>query len=692
MTKVSQTSGEAAFKPRARLLKLLGGELIRDDTMALVEIIKNSYDADASQVEVSFEDVIEPEGKIVVKDDGSGMNVDTLLNHWMQPAGSSKKVIGRRSPGGRRFLGEKGVGRFAVDRLGRHCEVISRVKGSKTEIVAKFDWDAFDTDDAFLSDIKMSWKTRKAETLASHGTVLQISGLRQAWTARSFRKLSNKLARILSPFETTTGDFGIVISSDEFPDYSGELGNPYFHSAPYRLTARFNDADVIDLDFNGKREQVIWPGPGTLQCGPVTFSIHAFDLETEAVRRVGTVQDVRAWLREWSGFSVYRDGFRVLPYGEPDDDWLRLDQRRVNNPVTRLSNNQVVGVAAITGDDNPELTDQTNRLGLNHNHAFEDFRKLTHWVTEILEERRQDIRNPSVPQLAQEESGADVATVDGIVEALRKHAPDVSKKAGFALGRSLDELTRAYKREKYSMGELLDQHAELAAFGHNIGFLATSLRPVLENMEREVSDLVEQSNNSSLFLLNGLIGRGLHQLSLLDTARSVVRESTHEIDLAKETRLFCESARDIAATMSDQPTEVVLNLPDEELVLVDGRRDLYWQILTALLQNSLQAMSRSKRREIRIRVKLSRNRDQAVVIFKDTGSGVADEFADRIFEAGYTSRSNFRGMGLPISRALVGKMRATLEYRVLPRDRRQGFTTFELTFQLASIMNRNRAV
>src|SRR3989454_10644129 len=104
--------------------------------------------------------------------------------------------------------------------------------------------------------------------------------------------------------------------------------------------------------------------------------------------------EVRAWLREWSGVNVYRDGFRIWPYGEPHDDWLRLDQRRVNNPVVRLSNNQVVGFVEISRDRNPELHDQTNREGLLHNEAFEDLRRFIHLVLEIVEGDRQTIRHP----------------------------------------------------------------------------------------------------------------------------------------------------------------------------------------------------------------------------------------------------------------------------------------------------------
>lgn len=680
--------GEAVFEPKARLLKLLGGELIRDDVMAIVELIKNSHDADATHVRISFEDVTGPDGVIIVTDNGTGMTVDALLNHWMQPAGSSKKLNGRRSPKGRRYLGEKGVGRFAVDRLGRFCELISRAKGAETEIVASIDWDAFDNDEAFLSDITTAWKNRRATRLSKQGTIIHIGGLRQAWNARSFRKLSSRLARLISPFENEGDGLKIEIASDEFPDYAGELGNPYFNAAPYRLIARYDGGEHVDIEFNGEAERVVWPGPGNLTCGPIELSLHAFDLETDAIKSVGSIQDVRAWLREWSGFSVYRDGFRVLPYGEPDDDWLRLDARRVNNPVFRLSNNQIVGLAAITADSNSGLTDQTNRLGLNHSREYEDFRKLTQWILSILEERRQKIRNPAVKTVESIDPAPSEVSVDSILGQLRAYAPKASKNTDFALARSLDELERAYRREKTFLLNEVERHVELAAFGHNVGFLASSIRPVLYEIKREATRDYKAAEKAPSTQLDELVERALHQLELVDIARSVVRESKREIDLVKETRLFGETAQDIARSMTDLKTSVFVDYPADGFILAAGRRDLYWQILTTLLQNSLQAMARSKRREIRIRVKLSKSGRHAVVSFKDTGSGIPVNMVQRIFEVEFSTRKNFRGMGLPIARTLAGEMAGCLEYRTLPRDKRQGFTTFELTLPLSPLMKR----
>src|SRR5438105_5060507 len=364
--------GFASFQPRARLLKLIGAELISDEVVAVTELVKNAHDADATSVTIRFISTAE-QGRIEVIDDGLGMDRQTLLTGWMEPAGSTKLAASRRvTAKGRRVLGEKGLGRFAADKLGRKLELLSRRKGAAAEIHAVFDWDLFDSDTHMLSDIESRWEIRPAREIRSHGTLLRIDCLRAEWTERMFRRLSTRLARLRCPFEDRA-DFTIRIESDAFPDYSGELASGFLDRAPYHIDATFDGTDAVRVSLGGGPSAVHrWNGPGPLTCGPVRARLYAFDLETESLSKIGPRAEARAWLREWSGVSVYRDGFRVWPYGEPHDDWLRLDQRRVNNPVVRLSNNQVVGYVEITQDGNPELRDQTNREGIVHTQAFED--------------------------------------------------------------------------------------------------------------------------------------------------------------------------------------------------------------------------------------------------------------------------------------------------------------------------------
>lgn len=157
------TSGYIAFKPRARLLKLIGEELISDEVVALTELVKNAHDADATLVRIVFRNVTTPEGTIEVVDDGLGMDRETLLGGWMEPAASTKGTTGGRRTGrGRRVLGEKGVGRFAADKLGRRLELVSLRAGTRGEVHAYFDWDQFDSEGEMLSDVKNRWEIKPA--------------------------------------------------------------------------------------------------------------------------------------------------------------------------------------------------------------------------------------------------------------------------------------------------------------------------------------------------------------------------------------------------------------------------------------------------------------------------------------------------------------------------------------------------
>jgi len=144
-------TGKIALRPRARLLKLIGEELISDEVVAVSELVKNAHDADAVTVTIAFHGVTRPEGEIQVRDDGMGMNLDTVLGRWMEPAASTKTGKGRQVTRlGRRVLGEKGVGRFAADKLAQNLEIVSRCPARSDEVRVVIDWDRFNSDALML--------------------------------------------------------------------------------------------------------------------------------------------------------------------------------------------------------------------------------------------------------------------------------------------------------------------------------------------------------------------------------------------------------------------------------------------------------------------------------------------------------------------------------------------------------------
>lgn len=676
-------SGEVSFEPRARLLKLLGGELIRDDVMAIVELVKNAHDADASMIHLTFKGTRSGQGEILVEDDGDGMCLDEFLTGWMQPAGSRKrKKEFRYTKSGRRTLGEKGVGRFAVDRLGGHVRLISRGVNEGREIVADFDWDEFEDGDRPLSDIALTWAQRRPEHfIDGKGTLLTISGLRSGWTERNFKKLSSRLKRLVSPFGNGQ-DFKIRITSDEFPDYSGAMDVSFLERAPYKVSAGFDGKNTVHIRLGENASySVPWEGPGDLECGPVKLTLNCFDLESESLSRVGPRIDVRAWLQEWSGVSIYRDGYRVLPYGEPDDDWLRLDQRRVNNPVVRLSNNQVCGFIEITGDGNPDLRDQTNRGGLLQNRAFDGLRALALSVFRVVEAERQSIRNPKEQVNGKiNDAGKTGLFASKSLLDLVKIDRNMDRNLKSVLEPRLKAIEDGLKEAEDRVSRTFDDYLDLASIGQTASFLGHALKPRVRALRREIEKMIRETSSIGDLAPGSTPNLIMNIIDELDAAVDVIPNfpgnMKTRIDLTKEIRKFEMST---AHLLVEHEAEMSVDHRTRDIGRVLIRPESFSQILNVLLWNSLDWMAETTKKMIRITT--DRKDDNTCrIIFRDNGRGIGKDFSDRIFEPGFTTKDGNRGMGLTVARMLLRREGGDID--LLHDGRRAGWTSFEITLKI----------
>ena len=655
-------SGYAAFQPLARLLKLIGAELISDDVVAITELVKNAHDADASYVKITFSNVTETGGEIVIADDGFGMDRETLLHGWMEPAGSTKVGAGRRvTPRGRRVLGEKGLGRFAADKLGSRLELISRREGSGAEVCAHFDWDQFDNPTQMLGEIQARWELRPARELTSHGTVLRISGLRAVWTERMFRRLTNRLARLRSPFRERN-DFAIHIESDAFPEYSGELASGFLDKAPYQIDVSFNGEDSLKISANGSSWGIRpWSGTGPLTCGPVRVRLYAFDLETEAVARIGPRMEVRAWLREWSGVSVYRDGFRLWPYGEAHDDWLRLDQRRVNNPVVKLSNNQVVGFVEISGDGNPELKDQTNREGMVNTQAFADLRRLIDHIFQLLESERQTIRHPPQPVPASARKARKATTGEPLLANIEKIAGRTDVMVGHELRRVAEQLREKAVRDQQQQRRVVEGYSDLAAIGQAALGLSTEVAAALESSRSTVAELRQLLKGTSgvatpIKALEKSLSRIDERLALVAALEGGTMRRRRTIEVPAELEAFKSLFEPLLA---ERHIEMRIHKPDKGLLRVDMNPQSFRRILHILTVNSMDWLHGVSRPRIDIVAKAQE--DHCLIEFLDNGPGIVPELAERVFEPMFSQKEGGSGMGLTIARNIVTLHAGTIE-------------------------------
>ncbi|PTX14721.1 histidine kinase/DNA gyrase B/HSP90-like ATPase [Pontibacter mucosus] len=403
------SNNDTNFRPKARIILQLGDQLIRSESIAVLELIKNSYDACAKKVTIRMKNIENPDqGQIIIEDDGYGMDHSLIKNVWLTPGTTHKKVqiekeefIGEcnRVP-----LGEKGIGRFGAHKLGQRIEMISK-KADSQEAHLIINWEDFDNDD-MLDKVPISLTERNPEvfTDGKTGTKIIISGLRSKWTRGAVRSMYRAINSLNSPFESTES-FKVVFKTDR-PNWLGGLLSfkDIKDSALFIAEATLKDNEIKTLNY----EFVPWATMKELQgreytasgvsmvqkeydeeakkkimkdidlsdhkIGEIKLKLLIFDLDSNVLSLgVQDKQGLKSYLKDNGGVRVYRDGVRVYDYGEPGNDWLSLDLERVNLPAARLSNNIVIGAVSLDRLASKDLIEKTNREGFIENDAFRTF-------------------------------------------------------------------------------------------------------------------------------------------------------------------------------------------------------------------------------------------------------------------------------------------------------------------------------
>jgi signal transduction histidine kinase len=417
------------FKPKARIILQLGDQLIRSENIAVLEIIKNSYDACAQKVTITMEKVDNPEnGSIVIEDDGFGMDYNILKDVWLVPGTTHKKKQIESenfiSPCNRAPMGEKGIGRFGAHKLGEQIEVITRKTGNR-EAVLQINWKDFDND-KMLDDIPINLIEREPEVFKGDktGTRITIRTLRSRWTRGAVRNLYTAINTLNSPFENVSS-FRVLLKIDRpewlqgllsFEDIKdnalfvaeAELESKQIVKFKYefkpwttlkKLTRRVyeieNPINMVQKEYDEKQKKKIFKDIDLSKhkIGRIKLKMLIFDLDTNLMS-FGGIQDKRGfkeYLKTNGGVRVYRDGMRVYDYGEPGNDWLSLDLERVNLPAARISNNIVIGAIYLDRLASRDLIEKTNREGFIENEAFRTFYSAIRFtISQIVAQRNID--------------------------------------------------------------------------------------------------------------------------------------------------------------------------------------------------------------------------------------------------------------------------------------------------------------
>lgn len=688
------TQGSQPLRPKARLIRAIGDQLISSEVVALLELVKNSYDADATCVVVKF--VPHPEfkgGRVLVIDDGTGMSLDTMRGAWMEPA-TDYKIDRPRSARGRRVLGEKGLGRFAAARIANHFYATSRTEGSDQEARVLLDWTAFDVKDRYLDEVLVLWDVTPPKDIAPHsdieeqlvrtgvvepgtytsGTVLSLEVLRRAWDEDDFRSLQRALSRLVSPFQADipTG-FSIYLEApDGFEEFTGKVGPPNVFQHPhYSLEGTIAADGSCDLTVTTPagglpvRKKFVLKRERIPTCGPFELKLRVWDRDPDSLRGLssqlggGSVDDIRRDINAIGGVNLYRDHFRILPYGELGNDWIGLDARRVQNPTLRLSNNQVSGYIFITAEGNPGLVDQSNREGLFDNQAAKDLRELLTYAISELENARYDAR-PRREGPKPTGGGAD-ARGEGLfkgfsLDPLRKTAEDLHPKDE-KLRKAIDDTQRGIDEGVERVKNVLSRYQRLATLGQLVDLVLHEGRQPVARIRYDVEDMRSLLRRTPPEALHLVVPRLLDELEAVDKNADLLsaifkkmdpfsgrqRGRPRDVVLEDEIRagvsLVHEDVEAVGAEVTTPTSRTTVHVDPADIQM----------IIKNLVQNSAYWLLQVPRDARRILIDVQKPSPGVVEIaVSDSGPGVPEADRSEIWRPYFTRKPDGVGLGLAI--------------------------------------------
>ena len=698
------------FRPYARLLTMLGDQLIKNERTALVELIKNSYDADADWVKVSFEnfnDDMSCDGNshILVEDNGMGMSPLDVRDAWMRPA-TPQKYLGKRMGGSktpkkkRTVQGEKGIGRFAILKLGKKITITTRTHGSNFDSVLVLDFTGFhdeflpednSKEEIFLDQIGVDYSEipHSEKIKSSHGTIIEIRNLKGAWNDSMLNNLCRDVASLTDPVSRITKSrmtdkFNILVSCngvnrpveyENAEDLKGLIEN----KAVLRIQGEYNsdkNAYVFKenvqgfdeiLELNDSKIKGLWIWNNRFKsrqathtndkqykytCGSFKFSFYIFDFSRGIGGKHELSQKEKGILKQHRIY-LYRDGVRVYPYGDQDDDWLSIDTARGTGKAGDFfSNDQTVGWIDITQHENPYLIDKTSREGLiERGNAVKD---LVFLIGTLLSY----VRQYPYARFQQKRQAKDKTALvrEGVIaEYIKEVKTHLEEKGLKQEVKKIVKLEKEYQKERQHLVQRFEIAEELAGVGlsvemtsHDIMLMmsiASSLGKETATLARRLGSDEIQERAERLVGVLDQIKDGMQDIqSLFKSSRRRRKHLKIEPILDKIYNLYKKPLDKKGITYE----KTVISGSPLVANVVDG---VVMQVLINLFDNAAYWLDTT---ESNGEIHVTLNGPEGVLIFSDNGPGIDEEDKPYIFEAFYSGKGQQgRGLGLYIARQLL---------------------------------------
>ena len=686
------------IRPAGRHLLTIGRDIIQDNYAAIVELVKNAYDADSECVEIHFKateklsknesDIPEKGIVITVRDYGHGMSQDTVINKWMVPS-TTDKLERRMSPLGRIMQGRKGIGRYAASMLGSTLllETIS-LNAEKTTVLV--DWRDFEKSE-YLDDVEILVESHS--TKEPQGTTLTIEGgadYYKEWNKKQFTNLNFELKKLISPVQNSIDkaaqDFQIHLKISGFTDIedSEETIAPYpiFDLFDYKISGKIHSDGKGTLTYalqkakNTVEEIISFDFKKPTDCGDLIFDIRVYDREKESIEQlihrglkdnngnyVGKLL-ARQILNESNGVGVYRNGFRIRPLGDPEFDWLKLNEKRVQNPSLKIGSNQVIGYVLIGSEEESDLIEKSARDGLRENNAYKQLQNITDEVIKELEIRRFSFRrktNLSKPALKVEKELNRILSFENLKQTVRK------KLIGGGMNeKSAEEVIELISREEEEKSQTVEEIRQAIATYQGQATLGKIMNVVLHEGRRPLNYFRNEVPRIDRFINKFKETNNLKNIEEIESiANNTVLNAKAFSDLfirldplamgkrpAKRQLSIENEISNCFAIFRQQMEDKGIKFEIYGDAIIEAWQQDIAAIFTNLIENSIFWLSEKNTDIKEIMVNIITNENSLSYIdFRDTGPGIESNLIEDnlIFEPQFSTKPGGTGIGLAIA-------------------------------------------
>lgn len=666
------------FAITPRVIAHLGEDLIKNESIALVELVKNSYDAQASFCEVEFIFEGNELSQITITDDGIGMDLDTIENVWLVIGTDNKKKQLQHPSLGRLPLGEKGIGRLGVHKLGKKIHLRTH-KAEHNEVDIEIDWSKLENAHS-IDDFPIQVTEQEKSFLSTpHGTKITITDLKGEWNRRKLRNIYRDLASLNSPFNKRTDSFVVKVKSNtnvfeglppiedilKVAMYRGhcvidgdELKDFCYQFIPWNNLTNIQGREIRNLSEEDKflkrrkdsvtsrtRSKIVLEdfNLSDYKIGKIVLDFYIFEKDTAVFSFMNMERTIlNNYLRENSGVRVYRDGVRIYNYGEKDSDWLSLDLNRLKRAGDNISNNIIIGSVGISRRDSTDLKEKTNREGFIENEAYFAFVDAVTYVLDLITRFRNTDKRRLINVYKK-----DKRVIEPVLSDLGSAVEIVKDKVS-------DEKTR--EDILHYLNRVNDQYVEVRDILIRSANAGLNLGGVIHDMEKQVDALISCIDNDNF-----------------DSVKSIALNLEHIIAgytvFLKKSSIQTTNISTIVSAVIDNTR---FRFSDHRIKVYSNRKRVSFEAklsktesigaLTNLIDNSIYWVSQSRHDDRKIYVYITDEIEGYIsIVVCDNGCGfkLPPEQALRPFITGKPLNTGM-GLGLHIAHEVMQAMKGKL--------------------------------